>query len=407
MPKKIMKDVFLRERRDSAPLAEELENKKSETSRLVFKIIISLFIFAIVVAFFYIILNKISSTVVNVYPFRETIQIDSKLRAYTDPAITGLSFETMQLSADDSVQVSPTGISSGGQKANGKIIIYNNYSNAPQRLIANTRFETKDGKIFRIKEAVVVPGMGMKEVMVYADQTGETYNIEPYDFTIPGLKGGQRFEKVFAKSKTAMMGGSSGNAMTVKKEDIERARTSVQEKIRSRLLSMLSKQKPEGYLLFDKAIKIEYAEVSENPKVGQSSDHPMVFNSKGVATGYLFKKEALSRALADNNAGKFTARSPKNDIVSAENIEALDFDLVSANFQNKEVVIIVKGKADFVWEIDTVKLLKDISSYKGKDYNSVFQNYPVIEKANIAQSPSWWKVMPKDSSKIKLNIVFN
>ena len=68
------------------------------------------------------------------------------------------------------------------------------------------------------------------------------------------------------------------------------------------------------------------------------------------------------------------------------------------------MVINLKGKADFVWIIDTVKLLRDVASYKGKDYNSVFQNYPAIEKANIARSPSWWKSVPKDPSKIKLNI---
>ena len=190
----------------------------------------------------------------------------------------------------------------------------------------------------------------------------------------------------------------------MKKEDLESAMISVSEKIRTRLLSMLSKQKPEGYLLFNKAIKIEFTENSENPKVGESYGRSMSFNVKGVATGYLFKKESLSKALAESNAGKFTVRSPKNDIVSVENMESLDFDLISTNSQNKEVVINLKGKAEFMWMIDTVKLLRDISSYKGKDYNSVFQNYPSIEKANISRSPSWWKKIPKDPSKIKLII---
>lgn len=404
MPRKIMKDVFLREKREDVPLREELENEKNKKSRFVFKVIISFLIFAMVVAFFYVALNKISSTVVNISPFAETIEIDSRLRAYADPSITGLSFETMQLSVDDSAQIVPTGISSGGQKSSGKITVYNNYSNVPQKLISNTRFETKEGKVFRIKEAIVVPGMGMTETTVYADQAGESYNIEPSDFTLPGLKGGPRFEKVFAKSKAVMTGGTSGNTMIVKKEDIEIARASLREKIKVRLLSMLSNQKPEGYLLFDGAIKIEYAENPENPKAGQSSARSMVFSIKGSATGYLFKKESISKALSDNNAGKFTVKSPKSDIVSVDNVEELDFNLISANPQNKEAIINLKGKANFLWSVDTVKLLRDISLYKGKDYNSVFQNYPSIEKANIVISPSWWKFVPKDPGKIKLNI---
>lgn len=404
MPRKIMKDVFLRERKDDIPLREELENDENKKTRFVFKVTIALLILAIIAAFFYVFLSKISSTVVNISPFKETVEVDSRLRAYADPSITGLSFETMQLSADDSVKVVPTGISSGGQKSSGKITVYNNYSNAPQKLIANTRFETKEGKIFRIKEAIVAPGMGMTEATVYADQTGEAYNIEASDFTVPGLKGGPRFEKVFAKSKTAMTGGSSGNVMLVKKEDIESVRSSLREKTKTRLLTMLSNQKPEGYLLFNNAIKVEYEENSENPKVGQSSEHPMIFGIKAVATGYLFKKDSLSKALADNNAGKFMVRSPKNDILSIDNIESLDFNLISANAQSKEVVINLKGKAGFSWVVDTAKLLKDISLHKGKDYNSVFQNYPSIEKASVIFYPSWWKFASKDPSKIKLNI---
>jgi len=48
-----------------------------------------------------------------------------------------------------------------------------------------------------------------------------------------------------------------------------------------------------------------------------------------------------------------------------------------------------------------------IINYKGKDYPSVFQNYPAIEKAAIVQSPKWWPRFPKDKSKIKINIETN
>src|SRR6185437_10341360 len=43
------------------------------------------------------------------------------------------------------------------QKAQGTITIYNAYSAAPQDLVATTRFETPDGKIFRITTNVTVP----------------------------------------------------------------------------------------------------------------------------------------------------------------------------------------------------------------------------------------------------------
>ncbi len=68
-----------------------------------------------------------------------------------------------------------------GKKAEGSVTIYNEFSNAPQPLVATTRLETSDGKIFRIVKGVTVPGTtlvdgeikpGAIEVQVVADQPG-------------------------------------------------------------------------------------------------------------------------------------------------------------------------------------------------------------------------------------------
>ena len=78
-----------------------------------------------------------------------------------------------------------------------------------------------------------------------------------------------------------------------------------------------------------------------------------------------------------------------------ENIESLDFNLISADAQNKEITVRLKGDADFVWAVDTVKLLEEMMNYKGKDYTPVFQNYPAIKDATVVQSPKWWSKFPR------------
>src|SRR6185369_16142505 len=53
-----------------------------------------------------------------------------------------------------------SGMSQGSaQKARGNVTIYNEFSAEPQSLVATTRFESTDGKIFRLIEGVTVPGM--------------------------------------------------------------------------------------------------------------------------------------------------------------------------------------------------------------------------------------------------------
>ena len=83
-------------------------------------------------------------------------------------------------------------------KAHGTMRIYNNYSTAAQTLVATTRFISNEGKLFRTKERVVIPGgyyeggklaAGFIDIEVIADQPGEDYNIDPSTFSIPGFVG--------------------------------------------------------------------------------------------------------------------------------------------------------------------------------------------------------------------------
>jgi hypothetical protein len=107
------------------------------------------------------------------------------------------------------------------QKAKGKVTIYNEYGKEPQQLVATTRISTSDGKIFRIIKGVTVPGTkeesgqlkpGSVEVDVIADQAGESYNINPSEFKIPGFKDSPKYDKFYAKSTVSMSGGGSSDS---------------------------------------------------------------------------------------------------------------------------------------------------------------------------------------------------
>lgn len=405
MPKKIIKDVFLREREETAPLNEELKVEKTRRGRFFLKVVFVFIFLAIIAGFGAVILGKISSATVSVILQNEYLDINSDLKAHDNPAVNGLAFEIMQMDAEKSQPITATGIAKGGHKASGKIIIYNNFSSASQRLIATTRFQTKDGKTYRIPQAAVVPGMGSTEALVYADAPGESYNIGLVDFTIPGLKGGPRYEKIFAKSKTEMKGGSSGNARIVRQEDIASVKSELADNIKKELIAALSQKKPVGYLLYGNAIKINYIDNAGNPKAGDVAGDSLVYKTKGNATGYLLKKDDLSKALVENNVKKLKRSVGGNDELNIENLDGLKLELVSADKQDKEISLNLSGSAHFVWGLDAKKLAEDLASLKKKDYNQVFQNYSGIKKAVITMKPSWWRKLPGDPSKIKINFV--
>ena len=108
-----------------------------------------------------------------------------------------IGYEVVKLSKSKNVSVPTTGEEAVEVKASGKIMVYNNFSSEPQRLIIRTRFETKEGLIYRIPESIVVPGKtvkngvetpGSKEIGVFADEPGDKYNIKRQILISPDLK---------------------------------------------------------------------------------------------------------------------------------------------------------------------------------------------------------------------------
>lgn len=418
MPKKMIKDVFLREKKETIPLNEELKMEKIKRGGLFLKLILICVLLVLLAGFGFVFMGKMSSATFSVVLKNEYADVNSDIKAYREPlngASAGAIFEVMGLDAEDSSPITATGVSKGGQKASGKIIIYNNYSSASQKLIATTRFETKDGKVYRIPKAVVVPGMGSVETVVYADAPGESYNIGLVEFTAPGLKGGPRYEKIFAKSKTEMTGGSSGNARVVRAEDIASAKSEATDRIKKKLTESFLKQKPEGYLLYDGAIKIEFIDDSGNPKEGSvvGAGISLYYKTKGIAVGYLLEKESLSKALVKNNGKKLSVKVGENDDVSVWNLEDLKFKLISsdlparADSRVKEIAVNINGNAHFVWNVDTKKLAAALAGQKIKKIkkgDAVLPDYPSIKKATALSKPSWWYKLPSNPSRIKISL---
>lgn len=409
MVKKVIKDIFVK-RKKAKPLNEELEMERKSGKRFLSRVVIFTFAFILLIGFGWIILGKISSTIVKITPHQEIMGVDLRLQAGRSQFMesgksseNSLVFETMQMEKEEARTIIATGIAAGGQKASGQIVVYNNYSAVSQPLIANTRFESPDGKIYRIKERVDIPGMGSKEVTVYADKPGGEYNIGLVDFTIPGLKGGPRYDKVYARSKTEIKGGASGNVMIIKAQDIEKAKSDLQASVKSDLIKSLANQKPFGFLVYQNAVKIEYQYDRNNPKAGDASGSSL-FKVKGIATGFLIKENNLSEALVKSKVKDFKKPAGDSKIYVA-NLKDLEFKLLSVGSENKNINFQIKGNANFAWSVDKERLVKDLIDYKGWSYQKVFQNYPDIEKAEIIIKPLWWRRVSKDKSKIKVEEV--
>jgi hypothetical protein len=88
----------------------------------------------------------IAQAQISIYPKQDTYQVDTVIPVETTPIIA-----PTQISQTESLNLEATSEQQVENTASGKIKISNLYSKETQDLIKNTRFETPQGLVYRIK----------------------------------------------------------------------------------------------------------------------------------------------------------------------------------------------------------------------------------------------------------------
>jgi hypothetical protein len=349
-----------------------------------------------------------SGAKVTVVPKQQPVFIEAQFESFrNDTTIPSgeLSHEIMTIDAEATQTVPATTEEEAADRASGTIIVYNNFSSASQRLITNTRFETPDGLIYRIGEPVVVPGQrtvegktvpGSIEATVYADEPGESYNINLTDFTIPGFKGSPRYDGFYARSMTPMTGGFIGTRLAVDETTLAQARKTIEGSLREELLAKAFSQKPEGFYLFENGITIAYTQLPN-----EDAANSVTIKEKGALSGILFSKEDFDARVAKNTV----AGIAEEDWVTLVNTEGLSFSLLgdeTAPAQAERISFLISGNAHVVWQFDAEKLVSDLAGRSKEALQTVLSGYPSIEEAQVVLRPFWKQTFPEDPEKIDI-----
>jgi hypothetical protein len=286
-------------------------------------------------------------------------------------------------------------------KSSGTIVVYNNFDSKVQRLITNTRFEGTNGKIYKIDKEINVPGMkdgvpGSVEAKVYADSTGEINNADLMDFTIPGLKGSPRYDKFYARSKTKMTGGASGEKQMVAESDIALAEKDLFDDLKTKSINTLGAQIPKGFILVRDSVVIK----ESNNKDVLMSDESAPFTLNVIAEGVVVSNAYLAEAVLENtHKGEGLIIANTDDLKIESNFK----DLSSQKDSNK-VEIAVKGALELVSDLDIDKIKEKLLGSSKDDFGEIMSKYTGIEKANPTFSPFWSRSFSKDAQKIRVEI---
>src|SRR3989344_1572544 len=341
-----------------------------------------------------------------VSPKTETVSIDHEFTASRLRAAK-LRFEALEISETAELLIPADTEKKLSEKATGTIVIYNNFSDKPQRLIKNTRFETREGRIYRFGKPLTIPGKtgkggsfvpGSIEAVVTADSPGAEYNIPLSDFTVPGFKGDTaRYTGFYAKSKTPMTGGFEGVVKTPSDAALKTARASLQETLAKKVAAKREDLVPPGYILFDGAHILEGK--SELPSEGQGGLSLVRESVTGAA--YVFKRDDIAGVLAST-----VLPSVSGVPVEVPELGKLAFtlrDTPSGDPREANTLrFSLAGKANIVWLYDETKLKEALAGRQKSDLAAALSAFPAIEKVDLVIRPFWSKSVPKNPRKISV-----
>lgn len=307
-----------------------------------------------------------------------------------------LPYQVMTVASMATTSVSAAGTQKVSRQASGVITITNNYSKDTQRLIANTRFEAPDGKIYRIHDSVVVPGMvagtpGTASITVYADSPGESYNRGATRFTIPGFKSDPRYTKFYADA-TSIAGGFVGNEPAVAAADLAAAKAAIQKKLDESARAALLSQVPPGAVAIENSFQFTYGEVRQLPD-GTSKASLTQSVTANVA---IVKVADLATAVAAQAVSGYSGES-----VSFKDVSKLSVSLPEGKAPLGKIDITVAAPATLVWVYDKEALKQALLAKKKSNFESIISSFkPALTGADLVLRPLWQSNLPSNPGKI-------
>lgn len=330
------------------------------------------------------------------------VVIAESFDASPDGALLSYTEETASVTLSRSVPSS--GVEQVEERASGTIVISNAFSTESQRLIANTRFQTSEGLIYRIRAPVVVPGYTMRNgakvpgearVTVYADEAGARYNLSSATFTIPGLQeGGQldMYRDITARTESAISGGLIGDRPIVSRAARDAAalelRNELDRAVRNALLEKISN----GRFMAPDSIRVTFVDLPDSLE-----NNAAQVSVRADAVAPVFSEDQLAQLIARENGVLYENR------LSIPDMTAFTIEVSHAE-AGDGLRLTISGEGSVKAYFDESAFIADLSGKDRRSVNATVARYPAIADMRVAVYPFWRGELPNDPS--RFNMIF-
>lgn len=290
------------------------------------------------------------------------------------------------------------------RKAAGEIVIYNNFSSAPQNLVATTRFVAPDGKIYRLNNSITVPGAqssGGKitpssiRAAVTADKPGEEYNLSSgARLRIPGFQGTAKYDGFYAEAKDPINGGFVGESSLPSEEDLKSAKADAEKSLEEVIKTQLLFNLPPEVKVLNNAYEFKITDTKVNEVADESGKFTITVFGEAKLVG--FREPELVEVIGKGLIGK-----SGNDF-KPENYE-LEYGKPTLSADG---ALNVPLKFQSVWtrNFDTNRFKGEVAGKNKADLQALVFSIPGIQSGEARLWPFWVTRVPQNTNRIIVDV---
>lgn len=364
------------------------------------------------IAVFFLVSTVFARVTVSIVPRAERLAVDN-IPIGLDTAVShvlardgAIPAERLDFSRTAKEQFVATGKETLREKARGRVKIYNSFSSSPQTLVATTRFLTDSGLLFRLPEAVRIPGAKIEqgkvvpqfiEVELVADTAGEEFNIgSGIRLSIPGFKGSEKYNGFYGETASDFRGGFVGEATVVSRGDLESATEKVTKSMYDELDRESAVRIPQEMKMLSPLREIEILNV-DAPEAGEAMQQFFV-SVDARARVLVFREEDVISLLREKLLGADTTQELLSDT------EELEYRVETVDFENGTAGVFLNGTVISRAIIPEEELTAALRGKKEETMLRVLKNRPDIDDFSIRFFPPWLFTAPDAPDKFKIEI---
>lgn len=288
-------------------------------------------------------------------------------------------------------------------KARGTLAVYNAFGSEPQVLVVMTRFQSPEGRIFRLDSRVTVPGARIENgritpssiaVLVTADEAGEMYNVPASkEWHIPGFEGTPKYDGFSAEAPRPITGGVRGERAAPTSEEVAQARAETAGVLEKALMGEMA------VLLRNDLLALEGADrftVRDERVIADARDAARFsFFMEGERRQIVFDEKMLRTLIFDKAAstlrGSFRVRSVD-----------LAYENVKADLEKGVAVFEVRGSVVFEPAVDVQTFTESILGKDETQLRAAIFALWGVERVNVSLQPFWVSRVPRDTSRVSV-----